>query len=274
MVQILTNKEMKIIHKRLSNKKLSQNERNRLSKAIRPKLREISKIDAAKLLLKIEYLPNSIHIENTIIKIIRTELPEVHSIILYGSAIQTNYTEYNDIDILVITNKKVFSGFFSKAKKIRELINIFKGKNINADIDIIDKKSFITNYSSSPALLFQLKDCKIIYGDINIPEKINLYKVNLHMKLDWSKLDNDAKGNEIYRAIRNVLLVRLLLNRVIDNSKLIEVLHDELGKNLILKLKNNSESKMEKKYALNYLNQMIKKTRNDIKGELWEKIQI
>ena len=73
---ILTDKEMQIINKRLQNKRLTQIERNRLSRSIRPKLKEISKIDSESLLRKLEYVPDSISIENTIIKIIKENIPK------------------------------------------------------------------------------------------------------------------------------------------------------------------------------------------------------
>ncbi|MEK6935716.1 MAG: hypothetical protein AABW67_02930 [Nanoarchaeota archaeon] len=108
MVNILTKKEKKIIEKRLSNKKLSQVERNRLSRSIRPKLREISLIDSNNILQKIDYNPKIISIENKIINIITSNIKETNSIILYGSAIQTNYHEYNDIDIMIVTKSKIY----------------------------------------------------------------------------------------------------------------------------------------------------------------------
>ena len=69
-------------------------------------------------------------------------------------------------------------------------------------------------------------------------------------------------------------MVRLLLNKVIDNKKLKESLYEELSKNLIERLKNNQQSKEEKRYALNYLKNLIEDTRKQIKGGLWEKIEL
>ena len=94
-MRILTRKERKIIEKKLSNKKLTQVESNRLSKAIRPKLKEISAIDAEELLNKLEYNHKVNSIEKRIIKVIKENLPNVDSIILYGSVVQNNYHDYN-----------------------------------------------------------------------------------------------------------------------------------------------------------------------------------
>ena len=275
MVDILTDKENKIIEKRLSNKKLSQSERNRLSKAIRPKLREISLIDSKKILDKIEYNPNSISIENKIVKAINSNIKEVDSIILYGSAIQTNYHEYNDIDIMIVTKSKIYSHEIDKYKIINEIKSILKENSIISDIEIISKDNLIKSYKNSPTLIYELKDHKIIYGNIKIPNKIEIYNIDLQMKLDWSDIPvSKPTGNEVYCALRNTILVRLLLNKIIDNSKLKESLYDELGKNLIEKLKNNQHSNQDLKYSLNYLKNLIEDTRKQIGGNLWEKIEL
>ena len=95
------------------------------------------------------------------------------------------------------------------------------------------------------------------------------------MKLDWSDLYNPRpSGQEIYSALRNTVLVRLLLNKIVDNRKLKESLYEELGKNLIERLKNNQESKLDRKIALAFLKDLIEDTRNQIGVELWEKREL
>ncbi|MEK6860153.1 MAG: nucleotidyltransferase domain-containing protein [Nanoarchaeota archaeon] len=273
MVRILTRKEKKIIEKKLSNKKLTQVESNRLSKAIRPKLKEISSIDASYLLNKLEYRQIAHSIENRIIKAIKKNLPEVDSIILYGSVVQNNYHDYNDIDIMIVTKIRI-KPEIAKWRKIEELKNILKNNNIIADIEIISRENLIASYKNSPTLIYQLKDHKVIYGNIKIPEELEVYNIDLIMKLDWSRWIYRPTGREIYGALRNTILVRLLLNKIIDNRKLKESLYHELGKNLIDKLKNNKQSKEERKFALNYLKNLIQDTRDKIGGELWGKIEL
>ena len=217
MVIILSDREKKIIEKKMTGKKLSQTERNRLSRSIRPKLREISKIDSKQILEKIDYNPKSISIENKITRVIKETLKDVDSIILYGSAIQTNYHEYNDIDIMIVIKEKI-TPEYQKYKKISELKKILKESQIVSDIEIISKDSLINGYKNSPTLIYQLKDSKIIYGKIKIPKKIELYNIDLQMKLDWSDVEDiEPTGNDIYGGIKNTILVRLLLNKIIDN---------------------------------------------------------
>ncbi|MDP2924896.1 MAG: nucleotidyltransferase domain-containing protein [Nanoarchaeota archaeon] len=271
---ILTPRELQVINKKLANKKLTQQDSNYLSKYVRPKLREISKIDAALLLNKIKYNQKSRSIEKKIIKITLENIKDVDSIILYGSAIQTNYHDYNDIDIMIVTKKKLYKAEMEKWRKIKELKDILKNYGIISDIEIISKENLLDSYKNSPTLIYQLKDHKIIYGKIKIPKETAIYRIDLIMKLDWSDLIERPTGKEIYSALRNAVLVRLILNKIIDNSKLKEYLYNELGKNLISKLKNNQASKEEKKYAINYLNELIRDTSKQLEGELWEKIEL
>jgi predicted nucleotidyltransferase len=275
MVQIFTLKERKIIEKKSSGKKLSQVESNRLSKAIRPKLREISSIDANQLIERLEYVQKAYSIENRIKKIILENMSAVDSIILYGSAIQNNYHDYNDIDIIVVTKKKIYKRQWEKWKIENKLKEILFNNGIKSDMQIISKKAILYNSTRNPNLIYQLKDHKVIYGKINLPNKIEIYNVDLHMKLDFSRLYSPRpKGEEIYHALRNAVLVRLLLNKIVDNGMLKESLYNELGKNLVERLKNNKESKLDRKIAIAFLKQLVQDTREKIKGGLWEKIEI
>jgi len=273
---VLTAKEIEVINKKLLGKKLSQQDSNYLSRYVRPKLREISSIDAKTLLGKLQYSQKSISIENRIKTIILKCLENVSAVILYGSAIQNNYSDYNDIDILIVTKSKIFRNLGDKAKKTKELKKELDKSGINSDIEIYDKKTI--NYASlhNPSLIYQLKDHKVIYGKLRLPnKKKEIYNIDLKMKLDWSNIEDiEPEGIDIYKALRNIILVRLILNKIVDNNKLKESLNDEIGKNLIEKLKNNKESKIEKRLALNYLKELSEITRKEIKGGLWEKIEL
>lgn len=273
---VLTEKEIEVINKKLLGKKLNQQDSNYLSRYVRPKLREISLIDSKMLLAKLKYRQKSRSIENRIKKNILKNLKNVSAIILYGSAIQTNYQDYNDIDILIVTKSKISKNLGDKAKKIKELKKELNKSEINSDIEIYDKKTIKNACLHNPSMIYQLKDSKIIYGKLKLPDKKKeVYNIDLKMKLDWSDIEDiEPEGADIYKALRNVILIRLILNRIVDNQKLKESLNDEIGKNLIEKLKNNKESKVEKRLALNYLKELAEITRKEIKGGLWEKIEL
>src|SRR3989344_793379 len=270
---IFTKKELEVIDKKMKNKKLTQVDSNYLTRFIRPKLKEITLIDSKFLLDKMEYNQKIKSIEGKARKIILRSIKDVQAIVIYGSAIQTNYKEYNDIDILIVTKNKI-SPIKEKYRKIIEIKKILSKYHIKADIGIYDKKTIEKNYSHSPSLIYQLKDKKIIYGKLNLKNRVELYNVDLKMKLDWSNLEDNPEGIEIYKALRNVILVRLLFNRIVDNRKLKESLNEEIGKNLLERLKNNQESNFDRKTALGYLNILLEQTEKEVKDELWEKIKL
>ncbi|OGJ20407.1 hypothetical protein A3K73_00140 [Candidatus Pacearchaeota archaeon RBG_13_36_9] len=270
---VFTEREREVIDKKIKGERLTQQDSNYLSRFVRPKLAEIADIDAGFLLDKLEYNQKARSIEQKIRKIVLENLKEVEAIVLYGSVVQNNYKDYNDIDVLVVVKGKFWKKLYEKIDKIVEIKKAAKKVGINLDLEIYDKRTVKEGYSHSPALIYQLKDYKVIYGKLNLPGKIELYNIDLRMQLDWSNLVSSPTGIEIYKALRNVILVRLLLNNIVDNKKLRESLNEELGKNLIEKLKNNLASKREKRFALNFLNELSGKTREELKGELWARIK-
>lgn len=273
MVKILTEREKEIIEKKLKGISLTQNESNILSKFIRPKLREISEINAHLLLNKIEYNQKGISIEHKMKKFILDNVKNVRALLIYGSAIQTNYKNYNDIDVLIITKKKIWKSLGDKYDMIIKLTNLAKNIGLIIDAQIIDEESLYYQYPHNISLIYQLKDSKVIYGKIKIPSKAKLLKIDLRMKLDWSDIEDEkSSGKEIYQALRNVILVRLLINKIVDNELLKKEVHAELGRTIINKLKNNTSSIMEKKLILQHIKDLSEKTDKEIKEAKWEKI--
>lgn len=276
-LDILTDNENKVLNKKLNYKSLSQVESNYLSRAIRPKLQmlEKSKEKVGSILRRISYNQKGLAIENKIKLLALKLVKSTEAIIVYGSAIQTNYTSYGDIDILIITRGKSWNNEKEKYKLIKEIKEEACKCDLNLDIQLLEKRDFYSGYSASPDLIYQLKDHKLIYGKLSIPEEINLSKLNLNMKLDWSNIENiTPTGKEIYRAIRNAFLVGLLANKIVDNEKLKEALSEQLGNYLLEKLKNNMESNLERKFALAYLKELSQKIRQEIKEAKWEKIEL
>ena len=273
--KILTKKAIEIITKKLENKKLTQQDSNYLSRFVRPKLRDIISINAEVLLKKLEYHPKALSLERKIKNIVLKNIPKVDSITLCGSAIQTNYKEYNDLDIIVAT-KNIFSkSLKEKNKLIENIMEIGKKQDLNLDIQIYARDSILSQYSNNPSLIYQLKDSKTIYGVLKIPTQINLSSLDLKMKLDWSEgLDSYSDSREIYYAIRNAMLVLMLMNKRIDNYQLRNNLINVLGDNLITRLKKNESSKTEKNLALNYLNSLINYLEIELNNPKWEKIEL
>ncbi len=270
---ILTKKEVAVMNKRLSNQKLTQQDSNYLSRFVRPKLREMSQIDARALLERLRYKQKTRAIEKRIKHLILRNLRHVASITIYGSAVHTNYTKYNDIDVLVIVRKKTWKTLAAKYKKILELKKSAEQHSLNLDLEILDQATFQKSYPSNVTLVYQLKDSKTIYGDLQLPRKPEIPKLLLRMKIDHSIPDNDPlSGLEIYKALRNLMLVRLVLRRIIDNTTLINSIDAEIGSSLAQKLKSNRASQMEKNIALLHLNRLIQETLNKLEKAKWESV--
>ncbi|MDO8508399.1 MAG: hypothetical protein Q7S27_01815 [Nanoarchaeota archaeon] len=254
--RVLTQKAIEIIDKKLAGRRLTQQDSNYLSRFVRPKLRDIALINAEYLLKKLEYSQKGLSIEKKIEKIISENTSEIEAIIICGSAIQTNYEEYGDIDIIVAV-KKVIS-LKQKEKVIAKIKEEGGRGGLNLDVQIYAKESIVKQYAYNPSLIYQLKDSKVIYGKLKIPEKIGLSNIDLKMKLDWSEgLSINSDGGEIYLALRNAMMVSLLMNKKIDNMLLKENLINLFGVDLLKKLKENKETEIEKRMVLNCLNSMV-----------------
>ena len=93
------------------------------------------------------------------------------------------------------------------------------------------------------------------------------------MKLDWSDIDDEnSKSSELYQSIRNIILVKLLLNKIVNNEALKDNVNKELGEELITKLKSNTATKLERKLALYYIRKLSEETDKEIRESKWEKI--
>lgn len=271
--RILTKKAMEIINKRLRNEKLSQQDSNYLSRFVRPKLRDMASINAEILLKRLEYSPKGLWIERKIKDIILENIQNVDIIIICGSAIQTNYKEYRDIDVIVAIKKVI--GSKEKEKLVERIRQIGEKQNLNLDVQIYSKKSILEQYMHNPSLIYQLKDSKVIYGKLKVSEKAELSSLDLRMKLDWSEgFDAHSKASEIYYALRNAMLVLLLMNKKVDNYRLKDSLVNTLGNDLLVKLRDDNASKIEKKLALNFLEALVKYLEIELRKTKWEKIEI
>lgn len=272
---ILTKKALNVIAKKLRNERLTQQDSNYLSRFVRPKLREMALINAEALLNKLDYNPKARHLERKIKEIILKNVSSVDSIILCGSAVQTNYKEYNDVDIIVATKKIIMKSAKKKNELIAKIEKQGKKENLILDVQIYAKESILIQYPHNPSLIYQLKDSKIIYGKLKLPSKITLSNLDLKMKLDWSEgLTMYSEANEIYYALRNAMLVLLVMNRKIDNYQLKMNLLNALGADLFIKLRGNQVSNMEKKLALNYLNLLLRHLEAELSKPQWEKIEL
>ena len=278
---ILTKREADVINKKLQRSKLTQQDSNYLSRYVRPKLREMTQLDSRLLLQSIAYNQKMPAIGRYIKSIILKNVPNVSSITIYGSAIYTNYHDYNDIDVLVTVKKKSW-------KKLGEKLNLQKTVNKKSKLKIDTKiysDDYVYNaYPHSITLIFELKDHKTIYGVLRYKQGVQISQHSLKMQSDYSEgilqemEDNGisyVQSGQLYAAIRNLFVIKLLMAETVDNVALNQILEDEMGKNTIKKLKDNTRSPIVKKIAYLYLRNLYNKTMQQIdsvKGDItWGK---
>jgi len=278
---ILTNRELGVIGKRLKNERLNQQDSNYLSRYVRPKLREIANIDSRMLLKKLEYNQKIPAIEKYIKDLVLKNVKYVSSITIFGSAIYNNYEGNNDIDVLVVVKKKIWKRLGEKfllEKKIE------KNSKLKLDIKIYTQEFVYYSYSSNVTLIYELKDSKTIYGILKYKKDMHISKLYLKMHSDYSELvlvdikDNGLSyvtAKSLYGAIRNLWVIRLIMDGVVDNIKLNQMLEAELGKNMVDKLKNNTKIMPIKQIAYTYLKWLYGNTLiliGKLKGDIiWER---
>lgn len=278
---LITKREANVINKKLNHKKLGQQDSNYLSRYVRPKLREMSQLDSKALLRLLEYNQKVPSIEKYIKRLILKNVEYVSSITIYGSVIYNNYRDYNDIDVLVTVKKKTW-----KRTGERNLLErkIEKKSKLKLDIKIYTKDYIYHYYPHDITLIYELRDSKTIYGILKYKKGIHIPKTYLKMHSDYSDLIiEDVKDNglsyvsskQLYAAIRNLIVIGLIMQKIVDNLKLNQILEEELGKNIINKLKNNSKSLVVKKMTYIYLKDIYNKTFkviDNLKEDLkWEK---
>ena len=274
---LLTKRELEVIDKKLNKMKLTQQDSNYLSKYVRPKLMEMSLIDSNRLLLQLKYSQKIPAIEKRIKRLILAHVKNVGSITIYGSAVYNNYNNYNDIDVIVAVKRKFWKKLGEKYRLIIEIKNKAKKQGLSLDLEIYTEEEIYKSYPSNASLIYQLRNSKTIYGMLKLPSKMEVYKLALRMKADYSIIEDnlsEISGLELYRAIRNLWVIILIMDKIIDNVLLNKTIEDELGKNLVHKLKDNLCTLTEKRIAFLYLNELLKNTLDDLDREKWEKLQL
>ena len=271
---LLTKREVEAINAKLSRAKLTQQDSNCLSSYVRPKLREMALIDSRLLLRMIAYNQKIRSMEQRIKAIVLANVRHVSSITLYGSVVYSGYTDFKDIDVLVGVSRRFWADLGEKYRLIVKLKKMAGRAGLNLDIKIFLEKEIVESYPNNVTLIYELKDARQLYGKRALPKKVSITKDALLFHMDYSYsvlLDvneyglGEISGREIYSAIRNLWIIRLAADKVIDNARLIETLNAELGRNTIGSLKDDACSLLQKKIAADYLEGMYYETERMIK---------
>lgn len=157
--KIFGKRELEIIFKQLQGFNLTQSEKNRLSRDIRPKLKFIEECSIFKKDFNLKKnQANKDIINETLEILINDELAkDFKKILLFGSFADKTFTKRSDIDICVIFKKDISS---KEATKFR--IRISGQAKDKVDIQVFNtlpkkiKKSIIENHN----VLFEEKDFK------------------------------------------------------------------------------------------------------------------
>lgn len=167
--KIFGKKELDIILKQINGIKLTQSEKNRLSRDIRPKLDFIKIISKYKseFILKKNSL-NEVLIKEALNVILKDPLSkEIKAILLFGSIIEGNFSLNSDIDLCIVFNKNI-----SLKESTLFRIRVLGELNSKIDISVFHhlpykiKKSIINNHkviyskSSFDNLNFTIKGIK------------------------------------------------------------------------------------------------------------------
>jgi len=96
---------------------------------------------------------------NKLVKRLNRFSKNIISIVLYGSAIKSNFTFKSDIDIMIIYEKK------TDEKEIEKIILKHMDKGLNISYDFIRLKEFKKLYSEKePSIKTLVSNHKILYG--------------------------------------------------------------------------------------------------------------
>lgn len=263
--QILSDREIEVVRKRLQNKHITQTESNYLSRSVRPKLKAAQIATSLRLLSLLNYRRKKYERENKIIKNIllnnfnKNLKTNLKAIILYGSYVQNRHTNYRDIDVLIVLNKRMWK---TSAEKYRLEKNIEKNIDLNIDTHLVLHKDLMRVFPYSPLLQTELEHYELIYGNFNLKKKIIVNKQYFYTKLievePVIEIGRDIEPRYIYNALRTCISIKLFINKIVSNKLIIENIVDNLGSLTTKSLIENKANKMQREIALKYLAYLYK----------------
>lgn len=262
---ILSRKEIEVIWKRLNNKHITQTESNYLSRSIRPKLRSAEFAVSNRILSLLDYRRKKYERKDDILKKkIMWALEDIHknikAVIIFGSYIRNYHSNYRDIDMMVVLDKKIWEKLSEKNKLEKKIESKLK---IKTDVNLVVYKELIKILPYSPVLQTELEDHKIICGKINLDKRLVVDKHYLKRKLlDVEyiiELGKKIKSRYVYNAIRNCLAIELFLNKIVDNKKIIKDIENNIGEITANALINNKANLVQRDIGLRYLKYLYKK---------------
>ena len=205
-------------------------------------------------------------IKNEVIAEILNYFEQLENVIITGSFLEMGF-DFNDIDVLLITDKKMETG---------NINNHFERKfGIRVHIIFISFKSLLKGLSTDP--LFQMMLSKFVSKErviFRIKNKINYKLLDLHLLESKSLMDNFdfLPGKEKYKSIRNLIAIKLFIdNKKISMGTLNGEMDSYFGKGTIKNIKENLlDDKLLDKYKKLYYG-IFKVILNGIKNDAKQK---
>jgi len=268
---ILSNKEIEVVMKRLNNKHLTQTESNYMSRSIRPKLRAAKFASSLDMLSLLDYRRKKHErernkLKNAIITSIGNIIHDVKAIILFGSYVRNKHTAYNDIDAMVVLDKKLWKTGM-EMNKIKK--DIEERCELKLDVQLIYVKDLKVLYPYSPLLQTQLEEYDIIYGSIRLPKKMIIDKLYLYKELlevdIILEMNKSLEPRYLYSGMRKVLAIQLFLDKNVDNRLVIKTIENNIGRTTLRCLQQDTANKIQKDMALRYLRHLYTETEKEVK---------
>ncbi|MFH1849899.1 MAG: nucleotidyltransferase domain-containing protein [archaeon] len=264
---ILTKTEIEVVLKRLNNRPITQTESNYLSRSIRPKLKSAEIAASIGLRSLLSYRRKKYERKDALLanKIIgATHNLSIKAIALFGSYIRNSHTNYRDIDLMVVLNRKTWK---TSAQKRKLETGIERAVDIVADVSLVVYRELTKALPYSPLLQSELEDYKVIYGDLRISKKIIIDKAYLYSKLletEYVLALKNINSRYIYNAIRTCISIQLFLGQTVDNQLTKKTIEHDIGRSTTEALLDNKANTIQRDIALRYLKYLYKHLMNQI----------
>ncbi len=188
-----------------------------------------------------EIEPIKLQIINEIFSIIEKHSKDYENIIITGSFLEKGFN-FNDIDILLITNNKI------PEKEIKSII--LNKLGMKGDLLILNNKFLVQGLNSDPLYQMMLSNYiskkRLIY---NIKKNIDYKILDLHLLKNKSLIDSFEilNGREKYYLIRNLISIKLF----IENKKLSnDIVNKEIEKEFNLSINEIKQNLIDKNKLL------------------------
>ena len=185
-----------------------------------------------------EIEPIKLEVIKEVVKIVEKKIEIYGNIIITGSILEMGFN-FNDIDVLILTESKINQESVKK--------EIERKTGIKAHIINLNNKELINGLETDPLYQMMLSKCiskkRFVY---KTGHKIDYKLLDLHLLKSRILIDNFdiLSGNEKYYLVRNLLAIKLYLEKEKINNELV---NKEIKRTLGADITDIKENIIEKK---------------------------